>query len=104
MSTFEQHQTSSLLSSINYYTPLNNQPTNQQPINNQTFNMLFTTIITSFFATMALSAPVELNERQAVVCSGTTAQCCATDVLNLADLDCATRKLLHSPFPSPSLL
>jgi hypothetical protein len=97
MSTFEQHQTSSVLSSINYYTP----PTNQTF---QTFTMLFTTIFTSIFATLALAAPVELDERQAVVCSGTTAQCCATDVLNLADLDCATRKLPHSAFPFSLLL
>ncbi|KAF2789712.1 hypothetical protein K505DRAFT_252696 [Melanomma pulvis-pyrius CBS 109.77] len=49
--------------------------------------MLFTTIFT--FAVAAMAAPM-VEERQAVVCSGTTAQCCATDVLNLADLDCAT--------------
>jgi hypothetical protein len=97
MSTLEQHQTSSLPSSINYHfttNPLPLPPT--KPTNQPTIIMLFTTIFTSFFATLALAAPVEIEERQAVVCSGTTAQCCATDVLNLADLDCATRT-----FPLP---
>jgi hypothetical protein len=45
---------------------------------------------------MALALPGYLAERQtASVCSGTTgnAQCCATDVLGLADLNCANRKL-----------
>jgi hypothetical protein len=44
---------------------------------------------------MAMALPGYINERQtAAVCSGTTgnAQCCATDVLGLADLNCANRK------------
>jgi hypothetical protein len=45
------------------------------------------------FAAVAAAAPAirALEDRQVVVCSGTTAQCCATDVLNLADLDCDNR-------------
>lgn len=45
-------------------------------------------------ASAAPSAPVE--DRQVYIpCSGLygSAQCCATDVLGLADLDCGTRKL-----------
>lgn len=45
-------------------------------------------------ASAAPSAPVE--DRQVYIpCSGlyASAQCCATDVLGLADLDCGTRKL-----------
>ena len=48
------------------------------------------------FAALALSAPIE--ERQTyTACSGLydTAQCCATDVLGVADLNCANRK----PYP-----
>lgn len=47
-------------------------------------------------ATAALAAPSSIDERQAYVpCSGLygTAQCCATDVLGVADLDCGNRKL-----------
>jgi hypothetical protein len=43
---------------------------------------------------LALAMPAELVERQSTsVCSGTTgnAQCCATDVLGLVDLNCANR-------------
>lgn len=51
--------------------------------------MHFTTIFV--FAATALAAPL-LEERQLPVCSGAAqAQCCATDVLNLVDLNCATR-------------
>ncbi|KAF2661774.1 hypothetical protein K491DRAFT_700837 [Lophiostoma macrostomum CBS 122681] len=39
------------------------------------------------FAIAAIAAPLE--ERQTAICTSGTAQCCATDVLNLADLDCA---------------
>ncbi|KAF2711594.1 hypothetical protein K504DRAFT_374771 [Pleomassaria siparia CBS 279.74] len=52
--------------------------------------MQYSTIFTIAFAAMAAAAPAQLAERQVPVCSGTTAQCCATDVLNLADLNCAT--------------
>jgi hypothetical protein len=42
---------------------------------------------------MAMPAELALVDRQATVCSGTTgnAQCCATDVLGLVDLNCANR-------------
>lgn len=47
-----------------------------------------------FLATAALAAPSGIDERQAYVpCSGLygSAQCCATDVLGLANLDCGER-------------
>lgn len=49
--------------------------------------MLYTTILA--FAVAAFAAPLE--ERQAGLCSSGTPVCCATDVLNLANLDCAPR-------------
>ena len=48
--------------------------------------------------TTAMAAAVpgtsSLLDRQVALCSGATGspQCCATDVLGLADLDCATRE------------
>ncbi|KAF2011953.1 hypothetical protein BU24DRAFT_396633 [Aaosphaeria arxii CBS 175.79] len=52
------------------------------------------------FAATALAMPhgaSVLDERQLVpLCSSGTAQCCATDVLNLADLDC------HVPAVTPT--
>ncbi|KPI39611.1 Cryparin [Cyphellophora attinorum] len=57
----------------------------------------FTTIVALAGAAAALPAvsvaPLSaLEQRQLPICSGLTgsAQCCATDVLDLADLDCAT--------------
>ncbi|KAF2823172.1 hypothetical protein CC86DRAFT_409927 [Ophiobolus disseminans] len=47
--------------------------------------MLFTTVLA--FAVAAFAAPLE--QRQAGLCSSGTPLCCATDVLDLADLDCA---------------
>lgn len=49
-----------------------------------------------FLAAAALAAPSSVDERQAYVpCSGLygSAQCCATDVLGLANLDCGERTL-----------
>lgn len=57
--------------------------------------MLAATIITALFASSMVTAlPAELSARQTTICSGTysNAQCCATDVLGLADLNCANRK------------
>ncbi|KAI0533625.1 Cerato-ulmin hydrophobin family [Xylaria digitata] len=57
--------------------------------------MQFPIIASSLFAAAALAAPApaaELAGRDAYVpCSGLygTSQCCATDVLGVADLDCA---------------
>ena len=53
--------------------------------------MQYFTIIAAF-AAAALAAPAALEQRQLPVCTGGSPLCCATDVLNLADLDCATRK------------
>ncbi|KAJ4346620.1 uncharacterized protein N0V89_010551 [Didymosphaeria variabile] len=50
--------------------------------------MQFFTVIA--FAAAAIAAPAALEERQLPVCTGGSPLCCATDVLNLADLDCAT--------------
>lgn len=45
-------------------------------------------------ATMTVATAIPLSERQLPLCQGTNsnAVCCATDVLGLADLDCAPRK------------
>lgn len=54
--------------------------------------MQYFTVVATLFASVALSSPVEVQERQLYIpCSGLygTAQCCATDVLGVADLDCA---------------
>ncbi|KAI0398968.1 Cerato-ulmin hydrophobin family [Xylaria palmicola] len=55
--------------------------------------MQFFTIVATLFAAVAVAAPApELDSRQVyTACSGLygTAQCCATDVLGVADLDCA---------------
>lgn len=52
--------------------------------------MRFTIAITALFAGVALSAPLEERQAVYVPCSGLygTSQCCATDVLGVADLDC----------------
>ncbi|KAI1383001.1 fungal hydrophobin [Hypoxylon trugodes] len=47
---------------------------------------------TAIFAGVALAVPAAVEQRQTYTpCSGLygTAQCCATDVLGVADLDCA---------------
>lgn len=54
--------------------------------------MQYFTVISTLLASVALSSPVEVQERQLYIpCSGLygTAQCCATDVLGVADLNCA---------------
>ncbi|CAD0090954.1 unnamed protein product [Aureobasidium vineae] len=58
--------------------------------------MLAATIITAFIgSSIVAAAPADISARQvaaqSVICSGTysNAQCCATDVLGLADLNCA---------------
>jgi hypothetical protein len=58
-------------------------------------NMQFTTIVAMLFASTAIATPAYMAERQVNICSGTynNAQCCATDVLGLADLNCANRKI-----------
>ncbi|KAF2640110.1 hypothetical protein P280DRAFT_401704 [Massarina eburnea CBS 473.64] len=49
--------------------------------------MQFTAILA--FAAAAMAAPM-IEERQAGLCSSGNPQCCATDVLNVADLNCGT--------------
>ncbi len=58
-----------------------------------------TAALAALFVALATGAPAPLVERQIYLpCSGLygTAQCCATDVLGVADLDCGNRT------PSPS--
>ena len=66
----------------------------------------FTAIIITLTG-FAAAAPAVHDQRQAPLCSGLygTAQCCATDVLGLADLDCAVRKsILLQPSLTPFYL
>ncbi|KAB5523084.1 fungal hydrophobin [Coniochaeta sp. 2T2.1] len=55
--------------------------------------MQFTIAVVALFASLAAATPVQIEDRQVpyAPCSGLygTSQCCATDVLGLADLDCA---------------
>ncbi|CAJ2512630.1 Uu.00g007490.m01.CDS01 [Anthostomella pinea] len=54
--------------------------------------MQFFAFAATFLASMALAAPADLDSRQTYTpCSGLygTEQCCATDVLGVADLNCA---------------
>ncbi|KAI4762586.1 hypothetical protein E4T52_10742 [Aureobasidium sp. EXF-3400] len=55
--------------------------------------MLASTIVSAFIGSaLVAAAPADLSARQAaLICSGTYSniQCCATDVLGLADLNCA---------------
>ncbi|KAI1161130.1 Cerato-ulmin hydrophobin family [Nemania serpens] len=54
--------------------------------------MQFSIIAATLLAAIALAAPAPAERRQTLpLCSGLTSteQCCATDVLGLADLDCA---------------
>ena len=56
---------------------------------------MYASLITFAFAATSLAAAVPAMEaRQSFVCLGTygNAQCCATDVLGLADLNCVNRK------------
>jgi hypothetical protein len=62
--------------------------------------MQFSTLLVALTgATVAVASAIpSLEERQsALLCSGLsgTPVCCATDVLGLADLDCAPRKLAY---------
>jgi hypothetical protein len=58
--------------------------------------MQFTLALAAIFAGVAFAAPAQVEDRQVpyTACSGLygTSQCCATDVLGVADLDCANRK------------
>jgi len=63
-------------------------------------------IIAALFAGLVAAAPAaDLEDRQAYIpCSGLygTSQCCATDVLGVADLDCGNRKRHPLPFAQES--
>jgi hypothetical protein len=69
---------------------------NNYPHFNSIIKMLASTIISAFIGSaIVVAAPADISARQAaLICSGTYSniQCCATDVLGLADLNCANRK------------
>lgn len=54
--------------------------------------MQFTTVLATLFASVVIAAPAQVQDRQVpyAPCGGlySNAQCCATDVLGVADLDC----------------
>lgn len=52
--------------------------------------MQFFTVTTALFASLALAAPVVEDRQVYIPCSGLygSPQCCATDVLGVANLDC----------------
>lgn len=61
----------------------------------KTFNMQFTIATIAVFAAVALAAPASV-ERKIPLCFSGRPLCCATDVLNVANLNCEARK--SSPF------
>jgi hypothetical protein len=90
----------STTTSTSHTTP---QPTNQTP---QTANMRFTlTTLTALLSLTSAAAvtkryPATLVERKSGICGGlATALCCQTDVLGVANLNCAngtlTPRILH---------
>ena len=58
------------------------------------------TILSTLLASAFAAPVVDIVERQTAVCSGTysNAQCCATDVLGIADLNCANRMNPTHPY------
>ena len=62
----------------------------------QSYNMHFSTVIVALAGASTTLATVipELARRQSNLCSEGSAVCCATDVLGVADLNCAVREYL----------
>lgn len=59
--------------------------------------MFFNTIVAALTAgLLVMASPALVSRQDAALCSGTygNAQCCATDVLGVADLNCADRTYL----------
>jgi hypothetical protein len=83
-----------LTQSIFHSTTTFNTSTFQPPTNTTSFNMQFSMILAFAAAAVAAPAMSGLQQRQQPVCASGTPQCCATNVLNLAVLDCAPRTLL----------
>lgn len=56
--------------------------------------MQFSLAIVALLATAVSALPTEEKRQAYIPCSGLygTSQCCATDVLGVADLDCGNRK------------
>ncbi|KAH8686388.1 hydrophobin precursor [Ilyonectria robusta] len=54
--------------------------------------MQFTVAVVALFAGLAAAVPMGEKRQTYIPCSGLygTSQCCATDVLGVADLDCGT--------------
>jgi hypothetical protein len=59
--------------------------------------MQFSLAIVTLLATAISALPTEEKRQAYIPCSGLygTSQCCATDVLGVADLDCGNRKFRH---------
>jgi len=70
--------------------------------------MKFIAVAATLFAGLVAAAPAAIEERQTpyTPCSGLygTAQCCATDVLGVADLDCGNRRRPFILLPSSTPL
>lgn len=78
----------------NTHTPTHHKPSSLSTpyIGRTKVSMQFLIATTALFASALLASPVAVVERQTYTpCSGLygIAQCCATDVLGVADLDCA---------------
>jgi hypothetical protein len=93
----QQLTTAFQYSAENLSTTTQSKSSSDKHINN--LNMHFSTIVIALAgATTAMATAIpgksSILERQTAIyipCSGTTAQCCAVDVLGVADLDCAQR-------------
>jgi hypothetical protein len=66
--------------------------------------MQFTIAAIISMAAVAFAAPLEVQERQVGLCSSGNPVCCATDVLNLADLNCNPRTFFLPYISSNSTL
>ena len=69
----------------------NNSKLHYSPTSKMQFSII-TALLTG--ATIVAALPADMSPRQSTVCPGTdsTPQCCAVNVLDLADLNCANRK------------
>lgn len=80
---------------INHSSSFNLQTKPLQPTNsiNMKFSAVFAVLAASSLVAATPAYMAEKSKRQADLCPGTdsNAQCCATDVLGVADLNCANR-------------
>lgn len=63
--------------------------------------MQFTVVAVAGLAGLAAAAPAVESRQTYLPCTGlySNVQCCATDILGLANLDCGSRKFFRSPLP-----